>query len=787
MKRRRRRRWILALVLLIGAAAAAVPYLGAQGFAASIQRELERVLGRKVELHGEAHFQLLPWPGFSVADVVIHEDPSFGVEQFAYVPSLEVGVGLDSLWRRRMEFASLRLVAPSINLMKAGDGRWNVQSLVERARGSDALRGLPVIEVSEGRLNFKSGDLKSAYHLAEADVVLEAVETERISLRFAGIPARTDRGTHGFGRVSGRGSVRLADASGPGRLDLSVALERTAAAEILTLLQGRGIGLGGFVRSQARLSGPLTKIEISGRLELDDFERWSWLLPGDAGWGLDYRGAFEPEHQTLEIETRAPEKTAAPLPLSVRLRATRLLTDTRWAALVTARAVPLSSLRSLAEETGSDLPVGLPLEGVLTGALSYSPADGFRGQVAVADAAMNLPDLPPLRFEGLSIVADGSSVSLGPAILRVGERQTARLEAHFMGAAPVLDVKLSSNAIALSHLQGGWRQLTGEALPPMLAAARGGTATGSLRVQRQRTEDAATWTADLEIGDVHLPVVGLPSPVTIEAGGLRLKGNEAALTIRKGRFSDTRFTGTYIHPAGDRRPHQLSLDIPALTAAELEPMLSTGGRRQGFLARTLRFGTPPAPEWLAGRSLRGSIRIHSLEAGGYKLENVRSRLLWEGSRLEFQNVTATLESAALHGNLAALLGGPVPVWRGDLQLRNYPWHDGRLDAEAALDASGWGLQFLSTLRLDGWFTADDIVVGPDQTWRAASGCFTLQTAGGPRLLLSGLSATIGAESYLGQGVAGSDGRLTIDLASTQRTLRVPGRVNGLSLDFPAAR
>src|SRR5688572_8328610 len=390
MKPKHPARWIAGGLFLLAAAAIAAPYFGADSFAATIKQELERTLGRKVEINGESHFRLLPRPGFSVADVVIHEDPKIGVEQFAYVPLLHVDVGASSLWKWRIEFASLRLDSPSINLMKAADGRWNVQSLADRAR-REAVGSLPGIEVSEGRLNFKSRDLKSVYYLAETDLSVEGSGSQQLSLRFSGVPARTDRPAHGFGRLSGRGSVSVPE-RGAGRLELNLALERTAAAEILTLLQGRGAGLGGFVRSQARLVGGWSNIEISGRMELDDFERWGWLFPGNSGWGMDYKGALDLENQTLEVETRAPERAAAVLPLSVRLRATRLSADTSWGALITLRGVPLDSMRSLAEEIGTEIPAGLPLQGTLTGALGYSPAGGFRGKVAVAEASVTLPD-----------------------------------------------------------------------------------------------------------------------------------------------------------------------------------------------------------------------------------------------------------------------------------------------------------------------------------------------------------------------------------------------------------
>ena len=793
MKPKHPGRWIAGSLFLLAAAAIAAPYFGADGFAATIKQELERTLRRKVEINGQSHFRLLPRPGFSVADVVIHEDPKIGIEQFAYVPLLHVDVSASSIWKWRIEFASLRLDSPSINLMKAADGRWNVQSLADRAR-REAVGSLPGIEVSEGRLNFKSRDLKSVYYLAEADLSVEASGSQQLSLRFSGVPARTDRPAHGFGRLSGRGSVSVPE-RGAGRLELNLALERTAAAEILTLLQGRGAGLGGFVRSQARLVGGWSNIEISGRMELDDFERWGWLFPGNSGWGMDYKGALDLENQTLEVETRAPERVAAALPLSVRLRATRLSADTSWGALITLRGVPLDSLRSLAEEIGTEIPAGLPLQGTLTGALGYSPAGGFRGKVAVAEASVTLPDLPPLRLEDLTVVADGSQMSLGPATVRVGEAHSAVLEARFQPGSPAMDVHLVSSGIELAHLQAGWRRFTGSDLPPLLAVARGGIVKGLLRFERTAGDHPPVWSGDLQLSDAVMNVAGLAQPVRLGKAALRIRGADTSLWISAGSIPSgigtsepISFIATYVRPAAERRPHQLRIEIPSLAAADLERALAPALRRdQGFLARTLRLGATPVPEWLRVRNVVATVRVGAFQLGDYQLDNVRARMVWEGARVDFREVLASVESSPLSGSLIASLAGPTPVWHGNFQLQDYPWRDGRIDAEAAIESDGLGEQFLAALRMDGSFSAENLAIAPDTTWRAASGCFEFQAAGSPRLQLSGLHALIGSENFLGQSVAGPDGRLTIELASTLRTLRWPVRMSGLSMDLPASR
>src|SRR5579862_1030986 len=86
---------LLACLLLIGIVA---PFLSGDSFAPRIRAALERSLGRKVEF-GSVHFSLFSGPGFSVEDVVIHENPAYGLEPVAYVGTLAAVPRLTSLFK----------------------------------------------------------------------------------------------------------------------------------------------------------------------------------------------------------------------------------------------------------------------------------------------------------------------------------------------------------------------------------------------------------------------------------------------------------------------------------------------------------------------------------------------------------------------------------------------------------------------------------------------------------------------------------------------------------------
>ena len=107
---KRAAKWLgIALVCAAGGWRIAAPYLSGDRFAPRIQAALESALGRKVEI-GAIHFSVFAGPGFSVDNVVIHENPAIGIEPIAYVGSLEAVPRL-TLYLRR---------APGIRVHPAG-------------------------------------------------------------------------------------------------------------------------------------------------------------------------------------------------------------------------------------------------------------------------------------------------------------------------------------------------------------------------------------------------------------------------------------------------------------------------------------------------------------------------------------------------------------------------------------------------------------------------------------------------------------------------------------------
>src|SRR5690348_13863935 len=162
-------RWLKGIILILAVfwvvsegASITVRYTPLQKILAA---RLEAVFGRPVEV-GSYDFSLWGGPTLSARSVTVGEDPQFGREYFLRAESVSVRLRWQSLLRGRIEAETVSLDRPSLNIVLAADGRWNVAEWLPRETESTprnelgAQRAAPPaprfrrIEVEEGRLNF---------------------------------------------------------------------------------------------------------------------------------------------------------------------------------------------------------------------------------------------------------------------------------------------------------------------------------------------------------------------------------------------------------------------------------------------------------------------------------------------------------------------------------------------------------------------------------------------------------------------------------------------------------
>jgi hypothetical protein len=755
------------------AAGIVAPYLRADQFGENIRQSLQRALGRRVDI-GKVRFNLFQGPGFEVEDVVIHEDPSVGIEPMARVGVMEVRPRWWTLLGGHLAVGSILLDGAHINLSKTGapsePGRWNFDRLLRERE----LTAFPGVRIRNGRVNFKFGDTKSGFYLLGADLDISPPRSGREwRISCEGQPARTDRPALGLGSFTARGKWIAAPEGG--KLDLDLRLDRTGLGEITALLRGSDAGVHGTVSARLRLAGPLRDIRIAGRMNIEDVHRWDLLPPRGEGWPLDVRGRLDLVSQLLELESNSAENV--PLPLFARFRMTGYLSQPRWGVSVNWNSFPVEPLLELARHMGAQLPARLKLTGSIQGAIGYSGQGSFQGQMNFEKTVLTVPDSPPLRFDTASVLFGQGHVYLKPALVRVSENETAQLEADYAAGAATLDLQISTEGMDV----GALRSQAALAAVPWLEQLRAGRWRGQLHY-RAGPGAPEGWTGKATLSEAEIPVAGIEGPLRIETARASIDHARVVLDRIEGSVGDIAFNGEYRFEPQAARPHRVRLAVEELDAAALEERLAPTLRRSGNLVlRAL--GRAALPDWLKSRAVEGTVRIGSLQLGGAELENVQAHLLWDGARAELNGVQARVAEGALTGRLTVNLRGSSPSYRFTGRARGVAWQSGKMDLEGALETSGTGAQLLARLNSSGTFSGTGLELGGPAPLRSAAGSYRFAMARtAPRLSFTDLELSTADDTYTGRGETQEDGRLVLLLTNGSREMRMSGALTKLRID-----
>ena len=765
----RRSLWIgLALVVMVGIAA---PYLDADVFRPAIQRALERGLARRVEVR-KVYFNVFTGPGFTLDGVTIYEDPRAGIEPFAYVGALEARVRLLSLFARRLEFSSLRLhegPAPdyektSINLVKTAAGPWNFQFLLSSA---PAISGaMPSIKIRKGRVNLKFADTKSVFYFADADFDVAPSLDGSVELRFSGAPSRTDRAAQNFGHFFVRGDWK------DQHLDMKVELERSGLDEVARLIDRRDLGVHGIVSFNAQLSGSPSHLDVTGELQIDDIHRWD-LLPKGGGWRIPYKGTLDLHGERLDLASAFD----VPKPLlSLEFRVRDFLSAPQWDAAAELKQAPLATLVEVARHMGTAMPEKLGADGSVSGAVRYSQQTGFAGRVELQDASLNLPEGRPLRAASAAVVIEGDTLLLEPSTVTIGENESAGVSGGFNPFSG-LNLRIATLSLNVADLRS-----FGLSAIPLLEQTPQGTFRGWTSYEWKPGE-VGQWSGEYDLQNARIAIDGLADPVRIQSAAVVSNGSRVSATRLRARVGAVAFTGDYRYEPAAPRPHKFHIQIPRAEAAELERIFEPAlVRERGFLARTLRLGAAPAPDWLKNRRADGTLSIGTLIIAGDTEAHVEgARVLWDGAFLRLVRLNASIDPAVFTGDLALDLSARAPHFRFEGKLEEVAYQGGRVDFEGSLDADGTGVDLLSSAHAEGCLHARSIAFSPDAEFRAAKGCFEMSvTPAGLRWKFPGIEVLQGNDAFYGTGTTQADGRLVLDLTNRTRQVRYTSAIASLS-------
>ncbi len=750
-------RLLLYSLLLLALAAWYVPKISADRFREPLHAGLERALGRKVKI-GLVKFQLLPTPGFTVSDVIIGEDPAIGPEPAAIVDTLRARPTFTALLGGPMEFASVDLEGAYINLArveKPNTGvRWNFASLT----GTRLPSSFPSVHLINARINFKFEDTKSVFYLLDTDVDLwpPARPDGPWELRIHGEPARTDRPARGFGSFSARGQWNPSDSS----LTADVKLERSELSDIGTLFEGREAGLHGHIWGEAHLAGPIARVGVAARLNVDDIHGWNQTPPGGNAWPFAVGGFINVPGQVIEIRTTT---TGRQSPLDIRYRVSDYLAHPRWAVTATFSQLPLSPLVGLARNVGVPIPADMNYDGTAQGAVSFSMPDGnpqWEGDVRISNSTLSVANTPPLRIAEADLRFTGSSIALPPATVENDAHESATLSGSFDLNSKQLEASLSTEGMSIASLR---RQISVAGVP-LLNQATAGAWSGHLTYSGAEPQ----WSGEVHLKDADIPVDAFSAPLHIVAADAAIAGNGIVVKHFSLTAGDIEAQGDYRYDPTLDRPHRFRIAVPKCTAESLQKLLIPALHRGSFLNYALNLGAVPQPDWLRAMHADGTIQIANLSVGATLITRLRTRVLWDALQVRLAALQGQANDATFNAVATIGLAARQPVYQLSGKLTGLPWHSGAMDAEGTVTTSGTGADLLRGLAAKGSFKAREVSLPPIETWERIEGCFEWSPA---KMKLTQLVMTNGADTYLGAAETQDDGQLALRVSDGAKQIQ----------------
>lgn len=463
------------LVLLLLLLAITPPLFNVGRYQRRIVTSMSESLGRPVHLdHVKLH--LLPMPGFTLENFIVSEDPAFGNEPTIRANEVIATVRVSSLWKRRVEFSRVKFMAPSVNLVRSPQGRWNLEGVLLRAsqvntaptaqqRAGEAPR-FPYIEATGGRINLKLGQEKMPFSLTDADFALWLPSPQTWRVRLVGKPTRTDSNIGDPGIVRIEGTLQRAARMQDVPVNLHASWYDAPLGEASRLVSGDDRDWRGTLHADLWLQGPLAAAALRTRVTLVDLRRADFVPAHPLDESIACTSSADlPGAALTNVACQVPVTGEPP----VQIAAPHLdLTNPEAAeTTITAGQLPLDWIFGWMRLFSPRIPSEPHVPGTVDASLVHpeqTPASHWTGT-----AALTLPPVPPHRTDGEVVAAKGATAptpQVFQAIIDSGDSGwTATLKPTPIHLGPNSDLTLSGQASRTGYSF----TLTGEASPAQLS------------------------------------------------------------------------------------------------------------------------------------------------------------------------------------------------------------------------------------------------------------------------------------------------------------------------------
>ncbi|HLY98950.1 MAG TPA: AsmA family protein [Candidatus Angelobacter sp.] len=690
MAGRRRKPLITVLVFVLLAAGIFLPpRINGSRFSNKLRTALSSALGREVRIR-EVKFRLLPRPGFDLYDVRIMDDPAFGAEPLLSCGEVTANLRLTSLWRGRLEIASLTLQnnddsTPSLNLVYAG-GHWNMESILLRAgqvpsapttrHTAEQRPRFPYIEASGGRINVKIGSEKKPFAVTNTDFAFWLESEDQWHVRLDGFPVRTDMNLRDIGSIRLEGDLRRAHDLRELPVRIQAQWQNAQMGQLSSLLFGQDNGWRGRLDLNAQLSGSLSDLHLVANADLRNLRRYDIKRDDMPRLTAHCEGQYA--QAALSWNCAAPAGNGA-----VQWSGGNSQLMPGYDCALAFQHIPLELLTTFSRESQRLLPDDLRATGEINGTFGCHyekgrPIEWLGRGIATEFVLSSSSSSKPFLVSAIQFHAGEQAA---PATLKSSKKDRSQPKAVAPPGAFTIDpfsVQMGTDsalrAEGLADSSGYHLQIKGaSSLERLLEFGR------TIGLSSRITNTTGSATIDMAVngawtsfdpprlsGAGHLQNVkalasGLKQPLLLSAADVQFTDAALILSHISGRFgnSDIAFTGSTSHgwmcPGEASCPFQFDLLLESAGISEAAGILGST-QSSGWQLPFFSGSSQHLPEFRAN----GTLRIGSLKLGSLQAEKFIAQVDVSNHALALSHIGANIAGGTVVGSWSADWGS-LPV------------------------------------------------------------------------------------------------------------------------------
>lgn len=726
----------LAIFLVIVMGFVVPPSVNSTKFRGHFSESLSRSLGRAVSVD-EVHVRLLPLPGFTFRHLKIADDPEFGgepilqtVEDDGSYSSAKLRLG--SLWRGRLEIASISLTQASLNLARSADGHWNLERLINRAsqipsaptanRRAESRNRFPYIELTESRINFKFGQEKKPFTLSDSDFALWLAAENRWNVRLKSVPLRTDEYLSDTGVIHVSGSFDRAGSYASIPFHFQFSWDRPQIKELVRMQQGRDPGWRGIVDLSGEIKG--TPADFSAQISgsVDQFRRYDITRSSSLSLQVscDQHFLASQPHASLDFKCRMP---LAPGMVTAQGSVADPAHFGPSTVTIFASNVPVNAFVQALLHAKSTLPHDLAGSGTIDGnwTITHSPEDGaaWTGRLVARDASLRSAVLShDLTFGDELSVEFGRQVASTLKSKKLSLQNTASAmiqpasldgsdDAQISGELDNHRYRLNLHGdMELARLAEIDRLIGGRSLP----AGVPGTASIDATYSGAWSFAPASLSGSLRVNSAPFAIKGISEPLLVSSANVTFDGPHFQVPQFVASFpgSNLNFTGTVqgSRDCVDQPVCDLIFSVHTAELSELQLASLLQARDSGLSLPFFHSVPGRQAAWLLDIPAKGTLTVQHLTLPRFQTSNLAAQLQTGAGRFSIRHWTGDVFGGRHEGELILDISGPRPSIRASGALHHAsmqevatafdgPIGTGAFDCDYRLELNGSNLEQLA--------------------------------------------------------------------------------------------